>query len=95
MGRRIELGEIEKAVSSLQEISVCCCLYDKITHQIVLYIEDDLEKSYINHKISKLVPDYMLPNRVVKLDKIPINANGKIDRAVLSEEMYNAKGVDK
>ncbi|MCX4342794.1 MAG: amino acid adenylation domain-containing protein [Kineothrix sp.] len=95
MGRRIELGEIEKAVSSLQEISVCCCIYDKIHRQIVLFIEEDLEKSYINHKISKLVPEYMLPNRVVKLDKIPINANGKIDRVELSEGLHYAKGLDK
>lgn len=95
MGRRIELGEIEKAVSSLQEISICCCLYDKRTQQIVLFIEDELEKNYINRQISKLVPDYMLPNKVVVLEKIPINANGKIDRVALSERLCVGSGIDK
>ena len=83
MGRRIELGEIETAVYSLEEISLCCCLYDGLHQKIVLFIEVDLEKSYINDKISKLLPEYMLPNKVVVLDQMPMNANGKIDRVKL------------
>ncbi|MCM1038271.1 MAG: amino acid adenylation domain-containing protein [Roseburia sp.] len=85
MGHRIELGEIETAVSSLEEISLCCCLYDEKHQKIVLFIEQELEKAYINEQIARLVPEYMLPNKVITLEKMPINANGKIDRVKLKE----------
>lgn len=85
MGHRIELGEIETAVSSLEEIALCCCLYDEKHQKIVLFIEEELDKAYINEQISRLVPEYMLPNKVVTLEKMPINANGKIDRVKLKE----------
>lgn len=85
MGHRFELGEIETAVSSLEEISQNCCLYDEKHQKIVLFIEENLEKAYINEKISHLVPEYMLPNKVIMVEKMPINANGKIDRVKLKE----------
>lgn len=85
MGHRIELGEIETAVSSLEEISLCCCLYDEKRQKIVLFIEEELDKAYINEKISRLVPEYMLPNKLIRVEKMPINANGKIDRVKLKE----------
>ena len=85
MGHRIELGEIETAVSSLPEIALCCCLYDEKHQKIVLFLEEELDKAYINEQISRLVPDYMLPNKVISLEKMPINANGKIDRVKLKE----------
>ena len=89
MGHRIELGEIETAVSSLPEISLNCCLYDEKRQKIVLFIEEELETAHINEKISHLVPEYMLPNKVIRVEKMPINANGKIDRVKLKE--YIAK----
>lgn len=85
MGHRIELGEIETAVSSLEEIALCCCLYDEKRQKIVLFIEEELERAYINGQISGLVPEYMLPGKVICLEKMPINANGKIDRVKLKE----------
>lgn len=85
MGHRIELGEIETAVSSLPEISLNCCLYDEKRQKIVLFVEEELDKAYINEKISHLVPEYMLPNKVIRVEKMPINANGKIDRVKLKE----------
>lgn len=85
MGHRIELGEIETAVSSLKEVSQNCCLYDEKHQKIVLFIEENLEKADINEKISHLVPEYMLPNKVIVVEKMPINANGKIDRVKLKE----------
>lgn len=85
MGHRIELGEIETAVSSLEEISLCCCLYDEKRQKIVLFIEEELDKAYINERISRLVPEYMLPNKLIRMEKMPINANGKIDRVKLKE----------
>lgn len=85
MGHRIELGEIENAVSSMEGMSSCCCLYDEKRSKIVLFIEEDLEKETIINGIKNLVPDYMYPGKVIKLDKLPMNANGKTDRVALKQ----------
>ena len=36
-------------------------------------------------KLSERIPQYMLPNRMVYLEQMPHNANGKIDRKALNE----------
>lgn len=87
LGHRIELGEIETAVSSLDEITLNCCLYDEKKQKIVLFIDADLNKDYIKQKIGMLLPEYMIPGKVIYVDNMPINANGKIDRVKLREMM--------
>lgn len=89
LGHRIELGEIETAVSSLDEIDVCCCLYDQKKSRIVLFVEtedSDIDRHYIADRLSQMIPDYMIPGRVIRLDSMPHNQNGKIDRIVLKEK---------
>ncbi len=86
LGHRIELGEIETAVSSLEEISMCCCLYDDKHSKIVLFLEQEMSRSEINQRLRELLPDYMLPGKVICVDKLPLNANGKIDRVALRQE---------
>lgn len=34
-------------------------------------------------KSKQLLPEYMVPNKVVHLEDMPINLNGKIDRQML------------
>ena len=84
MGHRIELGEISSALTGMDGIRGCC-LYDTKRQKIVLFCDADLSKEYIHEKISKLVPEYMFPNRIVYMETMPINANGKIDRVKLKE----------
>ena len=86
MGHRIELGEIETAVSSLEGISVCCCLYDDKRSKIVLFLEGEFTRNEINDRLRALIPDYMLPGKVICADKLPLNANGKIDRVKLRQD---------
>lgn len=85
MGHRIELGEIETAASSIQGISLCCCLYDEKHSRIVLFIDKEMRKEEINKQLKVMLPEYMLPGKVVVVEKMPINANGKIDRVQLKE----------
>ena len=37
--------------------------------------------------LKNIIPAYMIPNRVVVLDELPLNANGKIDRVKLKQMM--------
>lgn len=85
LGHRIELGEIETAVSSLPGVAMNCCLYDEKRSRIVLFIDKDMTKDEVNTLLTNMVPEYMLPGKVIYMDTMPLNANGKIDRVALKE----------
>lgn len=89
LGHRIELGEIETAVSSLDEDWRCCCLYDEKRNKIIMVLETakDTALRDINERLRELVPEYMLPGRIITVSEMPLNANGKIDRKRLREEL--------
>ena len=87
MGYRIELGEIETNINSLKGLTICACIYDDIKSNIILFYESNTLKEeevydYCNKKLLK----YMRPQKVVKLPKMPYNANGKIDRVKLKQD---------
>ena len=85
LGHRIELGEIENAVSSLSGITRCCCLYDEGHARISLFIDNNTSKEEIYKHLKSVIPEYMMPGRIVCMDDLPLNANGKIDRVKLKE----------
>lgn len=85
LGHRIELGEIETAAASLDEVSMCCCLYDQKRNKIVIFLEIDISKEDLNLRLKELIPEYMLPGKVINLEELPLNANGKVDRVKLKE----------
>lgn len=89
MGHRIELGEIEAVSGALPYILGCCCLYNSEKSRITLFCElaEDCNKSdrEIQSELRLHLSSYMLPGKVVIMDKLPLNANGKIDRQKLKE----------
>ena len=85
-GYRIELGEIETAASSIPAIRLNCCLFDSDNQLLILFAEGNIDKKSIRSGLRKLLPRYMMPHRYIILDKMPINANGKIDRVALRKE---------
>jgi D-alanine--poly(phosphoribitol) ligase subunit 1 len=91
MGYRIELGEIEMNVNSIELIQNACCIYDKQRQKIVLYYVGEIESKDIVIDLKKRLPKYMIPNRIEKLDRMPLTTNGKIDRVWLSEYTFNRK----
>lgn len=86
MGHRIELGEIEANVSSVAGIEECCCVYDTKRQMIILYYSGSVDVHTLTGNLKELLPDYMLPTREIRLESMPHNLNGKIDRAKLSKE---------
>lgn len=91
MGRRIELGEIEANISSIDEVGECCCVYDTKYKQIILAYTGKLEDHVIKEKIAELLPDYMRPVQRIKMENLPKNVNGKIDRAYLIKNLLEEK----
>jgi D-alanine--poly(phosphoribitol) ligase subunit 1 len=85
LGYRIELGEIEHAVLQVDGIRNCCVVYDQNKKEITLFYECDKEHApaALREKLSASLPKYMLPTVFNRMDQMPRNPNGKIDRAKL------------
>ncbi len=83
MGYRIELSEIETALHSLDGINNAVCLFHPERDKIIAVYEGALEQSDIATALRHLLPKYMLPNHYHKLDTLPLNPNGKVDRVAL------------
>lgn len=87
MGHRIELGEIETAVSAVDGVKQNCCLYDSEKSKIVLFYTGTIEPQEIIDRIKNSLPEYMIPNKKIHLENMPINMNGKIDRTELKKQL--------
>ena len=85
MGYRIELGEIETNINAMDGITLCACIYEN--DNIVLYYEGKSKELDVVAFANEKLVNYMRPNKIIKLSKMPYNSNGKIDRVKL-KEMY-------
>ena len=85
-GYRVELGDIETALSGFPGVDRCCCLFDKGKDQIVCVYSGNAIPRSIILEAGKCIPKYMWPNAFIRLEELPINLNGKIDRKKLYEE---------
>ena len=65
LGRRIELGEIEADTSAAEGVEDCCCLYDSETQRITLFYVGVTDIRSLNESLSKMIPDYMLPENIL------------------------------
>lgn len=92
-GNRVELSEIESTIRKIDyvtDITVQTIKHDA-NNEIVAYVvvnndldEIELKNSICDH-VSKHKPEYMVPSYVVKLDEIPLNVNGKVDKRALPD----------
>lgn len=86
-GFRIELGEIENATAQypgVQECSVTASVSNGMT-RITLWIAPLLTDfvTTINEFLVEKIPEYMLPDAIRFLNRLPRNVNGKIDKEAL------------
>ena len=85
-GNRIELGEIEAAARLLPGAENVCAVFDRPRQEIVLFLEaaQEITMRAVRKELRGAIPAYMMPGRVVTMEKLPHNANDKIDRVYLA-----------
>ncbi len=97
-GFRVELGEIESVLDGHADVrqSLVMLRKDGGQPQLVAYVvarslaadDGDASQALIHALVARLkaaLPEYMVPSAFVLLDAMPVNANGKADRARLPE----------
>ncbi|PRC06965.1 non-ribosomal peptide synthetase, partial [Pseudomonas poae] len=85
-GMRIELGEIETQLNQLPGIQEAVVLVRE--ERLLAYFTehpqmDPLSVGAIRAHLVAHLPDYMVPVAYMKLDALPLTANGKLDRKAL------------
>jgi acyl carrier protein len=97
-GYRVELGEIEAMLQSHPSVArsaVVLRTENDATPSLVAYAvpkqggyaashAERPTSSMLTAWLAEQLPEYMVPSAVVVLDALPLTANGKVDRAMLS-----------
>jgi amino acid adenylation domain-containing protein len=91
-GYRIELGEIENSLMALAEIKEAVVITRSgendekyLCAYVVTKNESDIDVSFLRQELSTRLPDFMIPSRFMKINKIPLSPNNKVDHKALPE----------
>ncbi|CAF0911476.1 unnamed protein product [Adineta steineri] len=82
-GQRIELGEIERCLLNITSISAGVVMKWKDDHLVAYVQSSDIDENALREHCQLHLPPHMIPSIFIILDKLPMNANGKIDRKLL------------
>jgi amino acid adenylation domain-containing protein len=93
-GLRIELGEIEAQLLTQESIREVVVIAKDSGNgaRLVGYVSGDdniaIDPIELREQLNKLLPEYMVPSLIVVLERLPLNANGKVDRKALPEPEF-------
>ncbi len=89
-GQRIELEEIEQALNACEGVRTAAVFADG-SSPVSTYIhaavmaDHGMDGETIHAALKQVLPDYMVPSRLLLLDNMPLSGNGKLDRKRLLE----------
>ncbi|ADU38493.1 non-ribosomal peptide synthetase [Variovorax paradoxus] len=101
-GFRIELGEIEAQLLAQPEVREAVVVADegpsgaRLVGYVSAHAGQAIDVTVLRGRLGRALPDYMVPGVVMVLERLPLNANGKVDRKALpraeftSERAYEA-----
>ncbi|MEV0025672.1 amino acid adenylation domain-containing protein [Streptomyces atroolivaceus] len=89
-GYRIELGEVEAALTQCEGVRAAAVVAAGEQHgpkRLIAYVvldegRDDTEQQIIG-ALRQVVPQHLVPQRILVLDELPLSDNGKVNRTAL------------
>lgn len=81
-GYRIELGEVEAALTRAHGVKAAVVSLERPPAGepfLAAWVVGGMEEEKLRTELETRLPRYMVPSRIVHLDRIPVNQNGKPD----------------
>ena len=86
-GYRVELGEIESTLrehTGVREAAVLVRQDASGDSQLFAWVSGEAAPAALREHLKERLPQYMVPSALVPLERLPLTANGKIDRQALA-----------
>lgn len=91
-GYRIELGEIEARLQAHADVGEAVVLLsDRRLVGYVVSNRDDGLGDELKAQLKDALPDYMVPSKILVLERFPLTPNGKVDRKALPEPVWESQ----
>lgn len=91
-GFRIEPGDIESCITKfpmINQVAIATVLNKKGENSLIAYItlNPAIDRDFAKFRafLKKNLPHYMIPSKIICVDDLPLNSNGKIDRKKLAD----------
>jgi acyl-coenzyme A synthetase/AMP-(fatty) acid ligase/acyl carrier protein len=101
-GYRIEIGEIEAVMLKNESIRQVCVVMRKNEQQqsylAAYFVTDgeDSEPRALRAHLASQLPEYMVPSYFIRLERLPVNSNGKVDKRNLPDpKQFHPAGQEK
>ncbi|MCA6092028.1 amino acid adenylation domain-containing protein [Streptomyces sp. SCA3-4] len=86
-GHRVEVKEVEAVLMACPGVLDACVVVasDEAGKHLLGYavLADGVRAHDVDAALAERLPDYLRPERLVVLERLPLNANGKVDKAAL------------
>ncbi|MET8123978.1 condensation domain-containing protein, partial [Micromonospora sp. NPDC005291] len=87
-GYRIELGEIESVIGAVAGVrDTVALVHPEEARLLAFYVPEGPDaglSARVRQECASRLPEYMIPADLMVVESIPLNANGKVDRAALA-----------
>jgi amino acid adenylation domain-containing protein len=90
-GHRVELGEVEAALRDIsgatQAVAIGWPRTSGGAQGLIAFVSIPVDVQEMRRRMAERLPDYMVPNEILPLDRFPLNNNGKVDRKALLQHL--------
>jgi acyl-coenzyme A synthetase/AMP-(fatty) acid ligase len=84
-GQRVSLIEVESAVSQVPGVSQCAAVHLADRDRLVVYLSGTTTGNQVLRQLAGFLDPARLPDSCHLVERLPVTANGKIDRAALRQ----------
>lgn len=90
-GMRLELEEIENAMLCVEGMADAAVVCELVSQRLVGFYSGSIESGEAATMLAAVLPAHMVPDKLIRLDRLPTSAAGKVNKRLLLEKAQCAQ----
>ena len=89
MGHRVEPAEVDAALVPVLggQHAITLPRVEAGTIRLYTFVQGEVDQPRLMNELRRALPSYMLPERIIGVDRMPVTAHGKLDRKALLDRL--------